>query len=196
MKTILLLLVLVQASQTPSCYQRMFGSSNTNNSNSNTQTTSNYNAQSNSEKSTAADFSVENARTQAKSCVEAQYQADAAKYIECLHPEIINSEGGREKTLADLNQMFKMTGKIPYTSIEASTPKEVKKTDKAMMTVVPYQVTRKNSGGETETSKDFFIGVSEDGGKTWKFATSAKYSPLEKKFPGVKDLETPDVGMP
>ena len=157
-------------------------------SNNNTATVSN-------KPSGAENASAENARQQAKSCLEAQYQADNAKYVECLHPEIIKASGGKEKVTAALNQMSKMTGKISYSSLDVSAPKEVKTIDKAMAAVVPYQMTRKNLAGEEETSKDFLIGVSEDGGKTWKFATSAMTSPLEKSFPGVKDLETPDVKM-
>jgi hypothetical protein len=148
---------------------------------------------SNNSTSNAENSPAGNARLQAKNCVEAQYQADAAKFFECLHPEIVNSQGGKEKVLADLNQMFSMVGKISYSSLDVNTPKEVKASEKNFITVVPYQMTRKTSSGENKTSKDFLIGVSEDQGKTWKFATSAKYSPLEKKFPGVKDLKTPEV---
>jgi hypothetical protein len=158
----------------------------------NTAITSNNNTLTTSNKSSSPEnASAENAKLQAKSCVEAQYQADNAKYVECLHPEIIKVSGGKEKVTADLNQMSKMVGKISYTSLDVSTPKEVKTIGKAMAAVVPYQMKRKNAVGEEEISKDFLIGVSEDGGKTWKFATSAMSSPLEKSFPGVKDLETP-----
>jgi len=160
----------------------------------NTQITSNNSTQATSNKSSNPENpSAQNAQQQAKTCLEAQYQPDNAKYVDCLHPEIIKASGGKEKALADLNKMFNMVGKISYTSLDVSTPKEVKTAGKGMITVVPYQMTRKAATGEDETSKDFLIGVSEDEGKTWKFATSAMYSPLEKSFPGVKDLETPEI---
>lgn len=186
MRKIILLTLVVLAAQNFACTQKTSVTNSVSNA-----------AVSNtaSNKSATADPAAENARLQAKSCLEANYQREIEKYADCLQSEIIKSQGGREKVLAGLNETRKMLGKISYNSLDVYVPSEVKTTDKAMVAVIPFKITRKNFSDENEATSDFLIGVSEDQGKTWKFATSSLFSPLEKAFPAIKDLKKPEIKM-
>lgn len=138
-----------------------------------------------------------NVSSAAKNCVQAQFDHEAEKWINCIHPKILESQpGGKEKMLKDVKELYAMTGKkIPYDSMSFDQPKEVKTLGKYKAAVVPYQIQAKDFEDKPKTSKDFLIGVSEDEGKTWKFANSSPESiaELEKTVPGVKSLETPKV---
>lgn len=188
MKKNILFIFLILAAQSFACNQK------TSVANTVTNTVASNTAVSNKSAETV-NPSAENARLQAKSCLESNYQGESAKYADCLQSEIIKSQGGREKVLAGLTETHKLIGKISYTSLDVSAPSEIKTTDKAMIAVIPFKITRKNFSDKNEISSDFLIGVSEDQGKTWKFATSSLFSPLEKAFPGVKDLKTPEVKL-
>lgn len=139
----------------------------------------------------------ENVRVQAKNCVQAQFDEEAEKWIDCIHPKILESQpGGKEKMLKDLKEMYAMTsGKLPYDSMNFDSPKEVKTFGKYKAAVVPYQVQSKDFDDKPNTTKGFLLGVSEDDGKTWKFANSSPQSinELDKTVPGVKSMEMPKV---
>lgn len=136
-------------------------------------------------------------RAQAKICVEAQYNHEAKIWIDCIHPKILEAQpGGRAKMLKDLQETHALIGKkLPYDSMNFDSPKEVKTLGKFKSAVVPFQVKHKDFDDKPKTSKDFLIGVSEDEGKTWKFANSTPESInlLDKTVPGVKSLEIPKI---
>lgn len=137
-----------------------------------------------------------NAGSAAKSCVQAQFDHEAEKWIDCIHPKILESQpGGREKMLKDVKEMHAMIGKkIPYDSINVDQPKEVKTFGRYKAAVVPYQVSDKDFDDKPRTTKSFLLGVSEDDGKTWKFANSSPESikELDKAVPGVSGMEMPE----
>jgi hypothetical protein len=89
--------------------------------------------------------------------------------------------------LTDLNKTFQLTGKMNYSSLVVSAPTEIKTAGQVLVTVVSYKI--------NAASSDYLIGVSEDEGKTWKFAVSNFTSPLEKRFPAIKDLKKPEIKL-
>lgn len=139
-----------------------------------------------------------NVGSAAKGCVQAQFDQEAEKWINCIHPKILESQpGGKEKMLKDLKEIYAMTGnkKMPYDSMNFEQPKEIKTLGKHKAAVVAYQVSDKDFENKPRTTKGFLLGVSEDEGKTWKFANSSPESikELDKVVPGVSSMEMPKV---
>ena len=136
----------------------------------------------------------ENARTAAEICVKSEYAGKVAGYVDCLHPKFVEAQGGKDKVSSGLQKTLSFTGgHLSYDSMIFSPPKEVKNQDNIMYAAVPYEVTVKDMDGKPKTSKDYVVGISEDGGKTWKFLTSiaADTEPMKKAFPAINDLAKP-----
>lgn len=135
-----------------------------------------------------------NVSSAAKACVQAQFDHEAEKWINCIHPKILEAQpGGKAKMLKDVQEMYALVSKkIPYDSMNFDQPKEIKTLGKYKAAMVPYQIQAKDFDDKPKTSKDFLIGVSEDEGKTWKFANSSPESiaELNKTVSGVKSMET------
>ena len=139
---------------------------------------------------------AENARAQALGCIQAQYDYDAKKWIDCLHPKVLEAQpGGREKLLKDMQEANAMTGvsKMTYDSLNVEAPKDVKNIGNIRAVVVPYRITSKSLDNKKSTTKEHLLGISEDEGKTWKFVIAYKegIEILDKTFPGIKNIEIP-----
>ncbi len=140
--------------------------------------------------------------TQAKVFFEAYDSCDYAKVVELSHPNIYK-EKGSENFFEDVRVVIE-SGFINYEQLPSTieTPSEIFEIDKILFSVVPYKL---SAIGKVKKDKlvalGSLVGISEDGGKSWKFVKGVAFNeafpnaigmflipnPIEKRF--INDIE-------
>lgn len=148
------------------------------------------------------DWRIVNLVTQAKELFEAYDNCDYVKFVELSHPNIYKEKGSEnflEYVRIVTENRFVNYEPLP-TTIE--TPIELFDIDKKLFSVVPYKL---NAIGKVKKEKlvalGSMVGISEDGGKSWRFVKGVAFNeafpnvigmflipnPIEKRF--INDIE-------
>lgn len=113
-------------------------------------------------------------KTQAEECSRAFVEGDFERLVDYTHPKVVEMAGGREKMVEfvrkDVAEM-KAEGFEPL-SFAPGEPSQVLKDGAQTYVVVPAKL-RMRTPGTVYVSESFLIGVSADGGKTWKFISGS-----------------------
>ncbi len=137
-------------------------------------------------------------KAQAEACSRAFIEGDFGKLADYTHPKVVEMAGGREKMVEfvrkDVAEM-KSEGFEPLSYV-TSEPTQVFKVGEQTYAVVPAKL-RLRAKETVYVSETFMVGVSADGGKTWKFVggASADLATLKLLFPAeaVARLNLPTV---
>jgi hypothetical protein len=115
------------------------------------------------------------AKKQADEFLQNIWTGDAAKAVDYMHPDHVKKYGGRDQMIAavllarelvkDLSEEAQVEITIEMT---AEAPGPIVKGGDDLYTVIPYQVKTTGAGKQT-TNRDFMVGVSSNGGKSWTF---------------------------
>jgi hypothetical protein len=100
---------------------------------------------------------------------EARVKGDAAKVIDLTYDGVVKSKGGREAAIQSLKLEMKADINLPASKTTVSDPGPVLTEGANLFTVVPVTLEVKSAAGKLVV-KSYVLGVSGDGGKTWKFA--------------------------
>ena len=93
-----------------------------------------------------------------------------AGFLDATFPKAVEMMGGKESATEKLNSemgSWKEKG-ISITKAECSEPMEIQKIEGKLFAVVPMVLELQIPNGKV-ISPSFLLGVSEDGGKVWKF---------------------------
>ena len=142
----------------------------------------------------------EGCRNAAKACGDAVMSRRNEQVIDCMPGEALAFYGGRAAVLAAL---IRGTGQmadkgISIENVELGVPSKLVPAKDKLFAVVPQSVTMKGPAGRLRTHT-FLVGVSADGGGSWKFVNGAALTreKLAKMFPMVPDEFTlPEVLPP
>lgn len=102
---------------------------------------------------------------------DATMKGDYAKVIDATHDGIVKVLGGREKAIQVTETAMKSVAEkgIAVTKFAVSDPGELFTEGANTFTVLPTTLEMKAPGLKI-VSKSYLLGISADGGKTWKFA--------------------------
>lgn len=118
---------------------------------------------------------------------DATIKGEYAKVIDATHDGLVKMLGGREKAIQTTETAMKAVAAqgITVTKYSAGEPGEMYTEGAYTFTVLPTVVEMKAPIGRI-VSKGYLLGVSPDGGKTWKFADGA----------GLGNEKIREVGLP
>jgi hypothetical protein len=126
--------------------------------------------------------------------------ADHAKVADCTHPNVVELAGGRDRAV----QFIKMTLEdmksrgTAIQSVVVGEPSEVFKQAGDVYSVVPFTL-EMDVGGQRLKQGSFLVGISSDGGRTWKFVdgNQGDRAKLERILPNLpKGLRLPEKQQP
>lgn len=102
---------------------------------------------------------------------------DLAKLLDLTHPKLIELGGGREKMLAAIEeQLTEMRDEgIKIVSHTVGEPEPSVRAGSKLVAIVPVEL-RMESSEDIIGQKSFWLAVSEDEGKTWKFLSGGSLS--------------------
>ena len=113
-------------------------------------------------------------QAQAEACGRAFIEGDFGRLADCTLPKLVELIGGREKMLEvvrkDVEEM-KADGFEPLSSVP-SAPTQVVRVGGQTYAVLPLKF-RMRTSKEVLVSDSFMIGVSGDGGQSWKFLSGS-----------------------
>lgn len=125
----------------------------------------------------------------AQALATATKNGDAAGLLEGTYPKAVEMMGGKDVAEKKLNSEmgdWKKKG-ISITKAECSDPMEIQKIDGKLYAVVPMVLEMKLPNGVV-ISPSYLLGISEDGGKVWKFIDGSglnKKKESEALLPGI-----------
>jgi len=124
---------------------------------------------------------------------QALWKGEYGKVVDLTHPELVEMEGGREKAMATMRRLMnesKSKG-MALRSFKVGEPKAFLVTSEGMFVAVPTS-TEVALGLGKRTAHSLNIGISGDGGKTWKFVIGDPAA-LKKHLP---DLLPEELSLP
>jgi hypothetical protein len=114
------------------------------------------------------------ARQSAKAGVQelndALIKEDFGKVVDLTYPKLVEKMGGRDKMIATLKAgtaQMKSTG-FTFNAVKVDEPGEIVSADHQQFLVVPFLLEMKSPAGRMQ-QKTSVIGISEDGGRSWKY---------------------------
>lgn len=122
-------------------------------------------------------------RQQAGECSRAFVEGDYERLADCTHTKVVELMGGREKMVESVRgevAEMKADGFEPLT-YETGEPSQVLRVGSATYAVVPAKL-RLRTKGTVYVSDSFMVGVSADGGKSWRFVSGAGADPVRLKL--------------
>ena len=131
------------------------------------------------------DSRIDNLKKQADEMITAFNKSDFDKFVEFTHPKAIEKVGGRENLISMMKKVFEDNPKI-FESISAAigNPDVLVESEGLLFGAVPQKIEGLTHKKRKVVSNDCVVGVSNDGGKTWKFVGGEKFYEL---FPASKD---------
>jgi len=133
------------------------------------------------------DWRIETLMKQARKLFEAYYQGDYAKYVEMSHPQVYEKDGAA-KFYGEVEFVIDWHRSNDLLPITAENPRELFELliDKRLFGVVAYKIEALSSDKKNKlTGLGSMVGISEDGGKSWKFA---KGNAFNNAFPDVAGM--------
>jgi hypothetical protein len=127
------------------------------------------------------------AQKQATDMYQAFMHGDLDTFLDFTHPKVLELTGGRDKVKAGIKKFFGDT-KAQGLSVRSATVSAVRQITrsgpKAVQAILPTELVFTTPEGEMR-QPSFLLGLSADGGKTWKFVDTAKVGGdvLRKLFP-------------
>jgi hypothetical protein len=129
-------------------------------------------------------------KAQAEELGQAIVANDHERIVDGTHPKIIEKAGGRDQMIALLEfnaQQMKSNGST-IQSVSFDTPADLAEGGAELFGIIRYSLVMTVRGRQAN-QRFFLIGVSEDGGRIWKFvdggqADLAKVRKLFPNFPG------------
>jgi hypothetical protein len=112
----------------------------------------------------------ETAVTQARELARAVVSLDAKKVVALSAPKFRAAVGGEEKMLRIVTEQFERgrVAEVSFETIDLGQPTEVRKDSDSLFLFIPYTAVAR-SKSQTLTDKAFYLALSEDDGKTWRF---------------------------
>jgi hypothetical protein len=113
---------------------------------------------------------------------DATVKGDYAKLIEHTHDGVVKALGGREAAIKGVETAMKLMKNqgIALKSFTVGEPGEFSTEGANTFVVVPTSIEMTMPGGNALT-KSYVLGISSDGGKSWKFADGAGMDNKEKR---------------
>jgi hypothetical protein len=101
-------------------------------------------------------------------------KGDHAKVVDLTYPKIVEIIGGRDKMRATLETAMKQMKDRGFSirSLQVEEPAEILTEGNNTFAVVPTTIEMTAPGGKL-VGKSYLLGISADGGKTWKFIDGA-----------------------
>ena len=132
--------------------------------------------------------SFPNLAAQAKETNDAFARKDFARVVDLTYPKVIEMLGGRDQMIASITREMKdMEAQgVVYLSSSAGVPTQVIQISGTIYAVLPNTLKMKATDGVFQAESNM-IGVSSDGGATWKFidAGGKNSSELQSILPNV-----------
>jgi hypothetical protein len=127
---------------------------------------------------------------QAKELNEAFGKRDFARFVDLIHPKVVEMAGGRERMIADMTKELKQMEAegVVILSSESGTPAQFVRDAGAIYAVLPTTTKTRTQTGVFQSESNM-IAVSNDEGANWKFidASGQNNGELNKLIPGVAD---------
>jgi hypothetical protein len=134
----------------------------------------------------------EAARRDANAMLFAFLKNDVDTYVSYAHPKVIEKMGGKEKLIASLHKGFESMRADGHHLVKAAagSPLQIVKAGDELHAVLPLQevINVPAKRGEIHMP-GHLVGVSRDGGKTWKFfnATALSKEAVRQYLPNYND---------
>jgi hypothetical protein len=138
---------------------------------------------------------------QARAMAKAFLDGDFGKIADATHPKIIESMGGKEKMLGQVEKLMKTLKDQGFSFKKYTVGKAEKPVldEKRAYVVIPTSLEMKTPDA-TVVTNSYLLAISEDKGKTWTFADGAGLSnPTQRKlfFPDLPEaLKLPEPKEP
>ena len=149
---------------------------------------------------TEAESPGERCRAAAMVCVVAARAADAEKLVGCMPDEVVDYLGGHDALVSKTRAVeadFTKHG-VVIEHVDTTAPTQMKTGGGATFAVVTEELGL-HIDGEAVDIHTYLLGVSHDGGRSWRFIDGQGVTPrlLDRVYPGFpSDLPLPTVGKP
>jgi predicted small lipoprotein YifL len=132
-----------------------------------------------------------NLAIQARELNEAFGKKDYARFVDLIHPKVIEMAGGREQMIAEMTKELKemeAEGVVILSSTSGEPTQFIRDESGAIYAVLPTTLKIKAQSGIFQAESSM-IAISSDGGANWKFidASGKDQGELKKLIPGVAD---------
>jgi hypothetical protein len=129
------------------------------------------------------------ARAEAERLQSALAKGDFETVADLTHENVIMLLGGRKKmlaVLAETHQQLKMQG-VTFKDVKMHEPSRPVRVGKEIYILVPFEMELVGPGKKVDAQPSV-VGVSDDGGKTWRFVdTSIGRKEIKKYLPNLPD---------
>jgi hypothetical protein len=116
-----------------------------------------------------------NLKAQAEEMGRASLRQDHQRMADLTHPALVRQAGGRSKYIQMLDSTAKEIKSQGFglAGIHFEAPSALVESAGNVYAVIPYKMDMTGPGGAQGTTPGYFIGVSADGGRSWKFVDGA-----------------------
>ena len=139
---------------------------------------------------------AQSARSAAKDLYVAFVRGDHAAFVNALYPGVVEAVGGREKMVAQLRSSIddmRKNGMTLKSSTVDPPSRMVKVGRDGVQAILPTALIMGTPRGDMRT-RSYLLGLSADGGKTWKFIDTGKLG-REQLMKVVPEL-SPEIDVP
>src|SRR6266536_2232487 len=132
-----------------------------------------------------------NLAIQARELSEAFGRKDYARFVDLIHPKVIEMAGGRERMIAEMTKELKQMedeGVVVLSTTCGEPTQFLRDGSATLYAVLPLTLKTRAQAGVFQTESSM-IAVSSDGGANWKFidASGKDQGELKKLIPGAAD---------
>ena len=130
-----------------------------------------------------ADPRLEAAEAQGRRSAEATEKGDYETVLDLTHPKIVALIGGREVALRRMRKEYESGEKmgIAFDSVRVDPATDLNESKDGLFCLVPMTL-RLKFRGKILAKTSALLGVSIDGGKTWKFVDATKGEAILRKI--------------
>jgi hypothetical protein len=140
-----------------------------------------------------------NLKSQADDLGRATVDEDYQKMADLTHPTLVDKFGGRDGFIQRLgSKVAEMKDQgFQFKQVTYSEPSKLVEELGELYAIVPFKAMVASPGGATATQPSFLIGVSPDGGITWKFINGSGVAEDRNKLKAIlpnfpNELQLPD----
>ena len=129
------------------------------------------------------------AKAKAEECQNALIKGDYEKFADLSHAKVVEAGGGRKKMVESMAAEMKKLKEqgTEFKSVKMSDPSDPVAAGKVLYICVPFTLEIATRNARVAV-KSAFLGISEDGGKSWVFVDAiAGRDSLKRSFPDLPD---------
>jgi len=137
------------------------------------------------------------AQQQANQCAQAMLSGDYELFVTFLHPKVIDLMGGKDALIQNLRDgasQMQAQG-FGIKSVQIGDPEQIESSNSEVFAIMPETLHMTAPGG-TLLAHSYMLGISDDGGQSWKFVDGAGIAKLGPRLTSFLPNLPADLKLP